>query len=130
MKNVIVLSFLVLFGCSSTSVKKTNFIRVDYLTCQSINYLYSKKQLSKIESYFLHSQECGIYYMNVRIHKDTIVAFGPSFSILTDKIDKNSNDTSAPLEVTNINKEHCTVQFESGKLQDINITCQELEKML
>lgn len=125
------LAFSILFFTACAHVEsKSSFITISYMDCIPIKKLYYKDQLAQIESFWLDSQECGIGYRNIRIRKDLIVGFGQRFSIILDRINKNDDNPRAALKVSNIEVEHCLIQLQSGKMRDISMTCEELEKEL
>lgn len=125
------IAFLFLVGCTSNSQHtKSEFITVDYLYCVPLNKIYSKKQLSKIDSFHLKSSECGIVYESVRIKKSIIIAFAPNYSIVLTKINEHSDDPSSPLKVDRVNVEHCAVRFSTNETKFIGMKCDELEEKL
>ena len=127
----LIISLLFLTACAHTEIKsKSDFITVSYMSCIPINKLYYKDQIAQIAPFWLDSEECGINYRNVRIRKDLIVGFGERASVILNKIDQNDGSSRAPLKIEDINKIHCLIQLKSGKMQDISMTCEELEKEL
>lgn len=120
---------LFLTGCANGKVESP-FITVNYLGCMKINKLYYKDQIKEIDSFYLNDEECSINYPRVRLKKDLIVAFGERASIVLEKMDEGSDDPRAPLQVSAINKMHCLIQLQSGKMRDISMTCNDLEKEL
>lgn len=141
MKYLLILIFMV--GCASKP--KSDFVEVDQMNCPQVKEMYSTRQLSEltetekfvigIEDKSYGAVECGVTFQKVRIRRDRIRSFYPSYGISTWRDEKDSGDPGAPIHITKYNVEHCRLWLAGpaelgAKEVTIAGTCKQLEEKL
>jgi len=123
--------------------KKTSFITVNILECGKIKNIYGKRQLSKLRAgskdplenaldkmILYDGEECGIIYSDARIRKSRIRAYTISSSILLMKEKKYEQEPDAPLEIEELNVEHCVIYLEKPQGVPVEQKCSEIDRLL
>ncbi len=104
------------------------FVKVDVTYCHELGKAFNKKQLSKIDPFDYSFLECGMIGQSVMVRKDLIRCYSDTYSVDINKVDRESEDPTAPLEITRFNVPHCRLETEKNNNLIIWASCEEFEK--